>query len=187
MDAARLIEMAPPEPEKTQANKHRRSGSRPAKAGILNPVAQAAAMAAAIAVFLVVAAASTTLLLALVAAARASRRHRGSRYCVPSSASLHPSSLPSTPRCAVLDLCRLPTFAFPDGEEEGGGGGGGGDDGSSFSSATCAVCLEAARSGERWRAMPACRHAFHAACVDRWLARKPACPLCRTAVTASAS
>ncbi|CAO2149410.1 unnamed protein product [Urochloa humidicola] len=163
MDAASLIQMAPEKPP--QANDHR--CSRP------KGVAHAAAMAAAMTIFLVVAAACTALLLILVVAARASRRHRGiSRYCIPSSPD-RASPLPP-PHRAVLspaDLRRLPSFAFS---------------GDETSASTCAVCLEVARAGERWRAMPACRHAFHANCVDRWLAtRSAACPLCRAAVTAS--
>ncbi|CAN6372600.1 unnamed protein product [Urochloa humidicola] len=160
--------MAPEKPP--QANDHR--CSRP------KGVAHAAAMAAAMTIFLVVAAACTALLLTLVVAARASRRHRSiSRYCVPSS--LEPSPPPPRHRAVLspADLHRLPSFAFPDA--------GGGDENPA---STCAVCLEAARAGERWRAMPACRHAFHADCVDRWLAtRSAACPLCRTAVVTASS
>ncbi|CAN6363245.1 unnamed protein product [Urochloa humidicola] len=158
--------MAPESETKPQA-KH---GRRPQ--GILSISLQSAAMAAAITIFFLLAAASTALLLALVAAARASRRHRGSRYCV-LSASPQPSPPPPPPPHRGDLLRRIPSFAFP--ETHGG-------DESSSSAATCAVCLEAGRGGERWRAMPACRHAFHAACVDRWLARSPACPLCRAAV-----
>ncbi|CAO2146840.1 unnamed protein product [Urochloa humidicola] len=163
MDAASIIQMEKP----PQAN--RRSG-RP------KGVVHTATMAAVVAIFLVVAAASTVLLLALIAAARASCRHRGiSRYCIPSSRD--PSS-PAPPRyravLSLADLHRLPSFAISDAD--------GSDE---IPASTCVVCLEAARSGERWRAMPACRHVFHADCVDRWLARSAACPLCRAAVSAS--
>jgi hypothetical protein len=46
------------------------------------------------------------------------------------------------------------------------------------------VCLGSFRAAELLRRLPACRHAFHVACVDRWLASCPDCPLCRTAVSA---
>lgn len=48
--------------------------------------------------------------------------------------------------------------------------------------ADCAVCLDSFVDGERCRALPACGHVFHVHCVDRWLARTPACPVCRAVV-----
>jgi len=54
------------------------------------------------------------------------------------------------------------------------------------SSPDCAVCLSPFSPDAELRLLPACRHAFHAACVDRWLARSPACPVCRAAVAVSA-
>jgi len=141
-----------------------------AGARLLSLAVQAAVMAAALAIFVLFAAASALLLLVLVLAARAFRHHRGSRYRVPSLDPSSPSPPPLRAGLSPADIGRLPSFAFP----------GGGDE--AADSASCAVCLQAARAGERWRAMPACTHAFHAACVDRWLARTPACPVCRAAV-----
>ncbi|XP_043708214.1 RING-H2 finger protein ATL56-like [Telopea speciosissima] len=46
----------------------------------------------------------------------------------------------------------------------------------------CAVCLEGLREGERCRVLPKCKHVFHANCVDAWLIRVAACPLCRATV-----
>jgi E3 ubiquitin-protein ligase RNF38/44 len=157
---------------------HGRPRPQGAGARILSLGVQAAVMGAAIAIFLLFAAASALLLLVLVVAARAFRHHHGSRYRVP-SLDYYPSSstappTPLRPGLSHADLRRLPCFAFPSG-------------GSSSDNTACAVCLEAATAGERWRAMPACRHAFHAACVDRWLARSPACPVCRAAVAAPTS
>ncbi|XP_062179003.1 probable E3 ubiquitin-protein ligase ATL44 [Phragmites australis] len=43
----------------------------------------------------------------------------------------------------------------------------------------CAVCLEDVRAGEMVRQLPACRHMFHADCVDAWLRSHRTCPLCR--------
>ena len=34
------------------------------------------------------------------------------------------------------------------------------------------------------RVLPACKHAFHTACLDPWLHSKALCPVCRTAVEA---
>ncbi|TVU50470.1 hypothetical protein EJB05_01842, partial [Eragrostis curvula] len=46
----------------------------------------------------------------------------------------------------------------------------------------CAVCISAVRDGETVRRMPACRHAFHAPCVDGWLRKRATCPMCRAEV-----
>ncbi|CAM0880376.1 unnamed protein product [Alopecurus aequalis] len=43
----------------------------------------------------------------------------------------------------------------------------------------CPVCLGAVEEGETVRALPFCRHAFHARCVDAWLRLRPTCPVCR--------
>ncbi|CAN6169790.1 unnamed protein product [Urochloa humidicola] len=43
----------------------------------------------------------------------------------------------------------------------------------------CAVCLDDVRAGEVVRQLPACRHLFHADCVDAWLRAHRTCPLCR--------
>ncbi|KAL5208721.1 hypothetical protein ABZP36_033156 [Zizania latifolia] len=138
---------------------------------------QAAVMAAALALFLLFAAAAAVLLLHLVVAARAFRnqQHGGRRYRVPQAYPSPPSRLGLSP----AELRLLPCFAAASSSSS--------CDGPSSSTQLCAVCLEAARAGERWRALPACGHAFHAACVDRWLARAPACPVCRTAVSVSVS
>ncbi|KAF8702613.1 hypothetical protein HU200_033000 [Digitaria exilis] len=50
------------------------------------------------------------------------------------------------------------------------------------SSPDCAVCLSPFDPDAELRLLPACRHAFHAACVDAWLRTTPSCPLCRAAV-----
>ncbi|CAL5069639.1 unnamed protein product [Urochloa decumbens] len=50
------------------------------------------------------------------------------------------------------------------------------------SSPDCAVCLSPFTPDAELRLLPACRHAFHADCVDAWLRTTPSCPLCRAAV-----
>ena len=44
----------------------------------------------------------------------------------------------------------------------------------------CVICMEEYAGGERLWVMPACKHAFHEACIQQWLL-KPAltCPICR--------
>jgi E3 ubiquitin-protein ligase ATL4 len=50
------------------------------------------------------------------------------------------------------------------------------------SSPDCAVCLSPFTPDAELRLLPACRHAFHAGCVDAWLRTSPTCPLCRATV-----
>lgn len=49
----------------------------------------------------------------------------------------------------------------------------------------CAVCLGEMVDGELGRLLPACRHVFHAECIDTWLAVSSTCPVCRAAVGAA--
>ena len=49
---------------------------------------------------------------------------------------------------------------------------------------SCAVCLEELTEGAQLRALPCC-HRFHAACIDRWLQQKAACPICNREVCSS--
>uniref|UniRef100_A0A1D1Z5J8 RING-type E3 ubiquitin transferase n=1 Tax=Anthurium amnicola TaxID=1678845 RepID=A0A1D1Z5J8_9ARAE len=46
----------------------------------------------------------------------------------------------------------------------------------------CAVCLSRFEGSEVLRLLPKCKHAFHVACVDRWLEGHSSCPLCRCRV-----
>lgn len=47
----------------------------------------------------------------------------------------------------------------------------------------CSVCLEAFRAGEELRVLP-CFHRYHMQCIDQWLARSPACPICKHRIVA---
>ncbi|XP_020574362.1 RING-H2 finger protein ATL73-like [Phalaenopsis equestris] len=49
-------------------------------------------------------------------------------------------------------------------------------------STECSVCLTAFQEGEKVRQLPACRHSFHAPCVDMWLYSHSSCPSCRAHV-----
>jgi len=69
------------------------------------------------------------------------------------------------------ELGTLPCHDFKQAEAAGGAGGG-----------DCAVCLEAFEPGDRCRRLPRCEHSFHAECVDSWLRKSGACPVCRAEV-----
>lgn len=49
---------------------------------------------------------------------------------------------------------------------------------------SCSICLCDYRRAEEVRVLPACQHVFHSRCVDGWLCRQDACPLCRMPVLA---
>jgi hypothetical protein len=68
-------------------------------------------------------------------------------------------------------LAAMPVLMFKAGAHGGGDG--------SASPMECAVCLSAMQDGDAVRALPGCRHAFHAACVDAWLCARATCPVCR--------
>lgn len=42
----------------------------------------------------------------------------------------------------------------------------------------CSICLDSFNAGETC-SMLACGHPYHSKCIENWLARRPACPLCR--------
>ncbi|GER54543.1 RING/U-box superfamily protein [Striga asiatica] len=52
-------------------------------------------------------------------------------------------------------------------------------------SGDCAVCLSRFEPRDRLRLLPLCCHAFHAACIDAWIASSQTCPLCRSPVLPS--
>ncbi|CAN6164308.1 unnamed protein product [Urochloa humidicola] len=72
------------------------------------------------------------------------------------------------------DLGKLPCHDFKQAAEAADGGAAGAGD--------CAVCLEAFEPGDRCRQLPRCEHSFHAECVDSWLRKSGACPVCRADV-----
>lgn len=43
----------------------------------------------------------------------------------------------------------------------------------------CAVCLSVFEDGQMIRALPNCKHNFHAECIDKWLGSQSSCPICR--------
>ncbi|CAL4940765.1 unnamed protein product [Urochloa decumbens] len=48
----------------------------------------------------------------------------------------------------------------------------------------CAVCLSVFAAGDAVRLLTVCRHAFHTACIDSWLAAHTTCPVCRSQLDA---
>lgn len=50
----------------------------------------------------------------------------------------------------------------------------------------CSVCLAQFEGDDQLRLLPACAHAFHAACIDAWLATNLTCPLCRASIRLTA-
>ncbi|KAF5758568.1 putative transcription factor C2H2 family [Helianthus annuus] len=46
----------------------------------------------------------------------------------------------------------------------------------------CVVCLERFKSGEKCKLLPNCNHSFHGECIDSWLIKTGACPICRAIV-----
>ena len=49
----------------------------------------------------------------------------------------------------------------------------------------CAICIMGFHSGDSVRRLPSCGHAFHRECIDLWLLRSAACPLCKCGVATS--
>uniref|UniRef100_A0A2P2Q4J7 Zinc finger family protein n=1 Tax=Rhizophora mucronata TaxID=61149 RepID=A0A2P2Q4J7_RHIMU len=81
----------------------------------------------------------------------------------------HSATFSSPKEFSFKDLKKLPQFRYskrlrPD------------DD------ADCVVCLEGIRQGQWCRKLSRCGHVFHRRCVDPWLVKVPACPICRTSV-----
>jgi E3 ubiquitin-protein ligase RNF38/44 len=152
----------------------KRRGRRPARsagawARVFSMGVQGCVMTAALALFLLFAFAACLLMMALVFAARAFRR-QGRRY-----RAFSPDDRPAPPPPRPVGLAGFQIARLPSHEPS-----------PSDLASSCIVCLEASRAGERWRALPPCGHAFHAACVDPWLLLSPACPVCRATVAVPA-
>ncbi|KAJ8428945.1 hypothetical protein Cgig2_009816 [Carnegiea gigantea] len=83
----------------------------------------------------------------------------------------HPTTAPSAAfKRAVVDS--LPRLVFkPGGKNE-----------AARTVAECVICLGVFVDGEQIRVLPGCSHAFHVACIDRWLLgthSSSCCPSCR--------
>ncbi|KAL2336675.1 hypothetical protein Fmac_011121 [Flemingia macrophylla] len=51
----------------------------------------------------------------------------------------------------------------------------------------CPVCLSAFADGEEVRQLSACKHSFHASCIDMWLSNHSNCPICRATIASAAA
>ena len=47
---------------------------------------------------------------------------------------------------------------------------------------SCVICLDRFRQGQWCRNLVGCGHLFHRKCLDAWLMKVAACPICRTRV-----
>ncbi|KAL6524427.1 hypothetical protein OROHE_016098 [Orobanche hederae] len=73
------------------------------------------------------------------------------------------------------DIKNLPCFDFAGADGDGAAG-------STEGFVECAVCLDSFSAGDKCRILPKCNHIFHGDCVDSWLLKTGACPICRTGV-----
>lgn len=46
----------------------------------------------------------------------------------------------------------------------------------------CAICFEPFADGDSCRFLQGCGHFFHKLCVDKWLIKKPNCPICTATI-----
>ncbi|CAK7344676.1 unnamed protein product, partial [Dovyalis caffra] len=86
------------------------------------------------------------------------------RHSTPSSISLHGLSL--------KDLKKLSRFRFSTKTRPEMGA----------DQTSCVVCLEEIKQGQWCRNLVGCGHVFHRKCVDAWLVKVSACPICRRQV-----
>ena len=91
---------------------------------------------------------------------------------------------PPLPKVNSLDRIEevCPSLTFKEAKGFLLASGGGGDDSAGEGSAPeCVVCLMPFEPSDQVRLL-GCVHAFHAACIDRWLQRSAACPTCKQKV-----
>ncbi|XP_058113888.1 RING-H2 finger protein ATL56-like [Magnolia sinica] len=160
---------SPPPPQQQQQQPQPQSSPTPMSSPTSKPntkvlsfLLKAIIMALFISLFFIFVGIAALLLLHLCVAGRALRRHRRLRR------STLPPDSPSG--LSPKDLQKLPCFNY-----SGGVG--------PAALADCAICLEGFRDSETCRVLPDCSHVFHVCCVDEWLVKVPACPICRSAVT----
>ena len=102
-----------------------------------------------------------------------------------------PDEIRALPRVMWADLAKCEAIKVRESSSEGSGGGGGGDaeaatartEGTSKPEETeeadvCSVCLVEYEAGDLLIRLP-CEHAFHEACIGRWLETESTCPKCR--------
>ncbi|XP_021276589.1 RING-H2 finger protein ATL56 [Herrania umbratica] len=72
---------------------------------------------------------------------------------------------------SAKQLKRLPQFKFSEGTRT-----------THLESDSCVICLDAFKEGQWCRNLVMCGHLFHRKCLDAWLTKVAACPICRTRV-----
>ncbi|OMO95164.1 Zinc finger, RING-type [Corchorus olitorius] len=87
------------------------------------------------------------------------QRHRHRRHSHHSSGFSH------------IQLKEIPQFRFSEGTEA-----------TRLESDLCVICLDGFKQGQWCRNLVGCGHFFHRKCVDAWLIKVAACPICRTSV-----
>ncbi|KAG0474997.1 hypothetical protein HPP92_014683 [Vanilla planifolia] len=84
------------------------------------------------------------------------------------------ATTPSVPATAASAKRRLPAVEYLRFAKRCDGGG---------TEADCAVCLQVMETRDKVRVLGNCCHAFHVACIDRWMdAGRFTCPLCRSSL-----
>ncbi|KAL9339444.1 hypothetical protein Peur_068459 [Populus x canadensis] len=85
----------------------------------------------------------------------------------------HSTTSSNSPKALPLkDLKKLPRFRFSTKTRPETGA----------DQSSCVVCLEEIKQGQWCRNLVGCGHVFHRKCVDAWLVKVSACPICRTRV-----
>lgn len=82
---------------------------------------------------------------------------------------------PERPALSQADLDKLPRPLELDGENAAH---------AAYLAETCVICLDTLEAGAVVRVL-ACNHAFHHACIDKWLVKNPICPTDRRSVLGS--
>lgn len=73
------------------------------------------------------------------------------------------------------EIAALPSFSCDAGMYEAGIG----------ADTECPICLHDLKIGDSIRELDVCGHMFHRSCIDLWLLRSSACPLCKRSVKGS--
>ncbi|KAK6273046.1 hypothetical protein POUND7_010129 [Theobroma cacao] len=72
---------------------------------------------------------------------------------------------------SAKQLKKLPQFKFSEGTRT-----------AHLESDSCVICLDGFKQGQWCRNLVMCGHLFHRKCLDTWLTKVGACPICRTRV-----
>ncbi|XP_068652641.1 RING-H2 finger protein ATL56-like [Aristolochia californica] len=125
---------------------------------------QAVVMALVVSLFFLFLGIASLILIHICIAGRALRHRRGHRRAVDAQLCV------ATPiGLSLKEVQKLPSCSYA-------------GTGPTAAATDCPVCLDGFKDAERCRVLPRCGHVFHVHCVDRWLMKVPACPVCRSGV-----